>query len=171
MDYAIMHVFGNEEVTINLKKRVHFSVVEEIIDGIVDGVFDEDKYIPSRFEYFYWYLILDQYSDLDLDKFEVDELYAVIEEDREFLDKVESVVSAMQLDTIRNNACKLIRLKLEKHPLSDIAVRFSSLLKEVEVLIESAKNNPALLKEVAEQLPDEVKSKIISFAPSKEENK
>ena len=77
----------------------------------------------------------------------------------------------MQLDTIRNNACKLIRLKLEKHPLSDIAVRFSSLLKEVEVLIESAKNNPALLKEVAEQLPDEVKNKIISFAPSKEENK
>lgn len=167
MNYAIMHVFNGEEVTINFKNRIHFGDVEEIVGGIVDGVFEDNVYFPTRFNYFYWYLVLSQYSDLDLFKFDSDEIYEIIEEDCEFLEKVRSVVSNAQLDIIRNKAEELIKLRLNEHPLTKLVAGFEKLMKQFEKLASEAQKNPSVIDSIIDQLPDETVDKIVNLLNAK----
>lgn len=148
MEHTITHCFKDRTISFKTNYRIHFSEMEDIIDGIVDGVFDDNKYIPSRFDYFYWYLILAQYSDMDLNAFDADEFYEMIE-DEEFINKVKAEISLPQISKIYVSAQKLIDLKLHKHPLKSIIENFDGVLNEAEHLIDALNNNPELMKHVA----------------------
>lgn len=157
MNCSIVHNFKGKELVINLKQRVHFSDVENIIDGIVEGVFSDGVYIPSRFDYFYWYLILAQYSDMDLEIYDADEFYELIE-DEEFLDKIRSSISSTQVYKIKIYATKLVELKLNEHPLKSIVDNFISTIGDAKALLNEIESKPELLDGILNYISDKSES-------------
>ena len=51
-------MFNDEEIVLNAKRRIGFVEMEDIIDTIAEGVFDDGRYMPSRFDYYYYACIL-----------------------------------------------------------------------------------------------------------------
>lgn len=145
MNCSIIHNFKGKDLEINFKHRIHFKDMEDIILGIVEGVFAEGTYMPYRFDYYYWYLILAQYSDLNLDEFEADEFYELIE-DNEFIEKINTSVSNAQIGKIIVYANKLIENKLNEHPLKTLMEDFHDTLSQAKQVIDMVHDKPELME-------------------------
>ena len=157
MTKTIVFSFNGKEYSLDVKNRIHFSEVEDIINGIVSGIFDGGVFAPYRYNYFFWYLVMSYYSNMDLNAFDTDELHQLFNEDCSFTQKVREVISSAQLDNIERYAEMLIKSKLKKHPLSNIADKISDFLIEVNSVL---KNNPEAILDALDSIPDETKDKL-----------
>ena len=163
MNYTITYNFKGKDLTVNVKPRIPFYDVEEIINGIVDGVFENGKYYPSRYDYYYVYLLLSQYTDLDMDQFTADEIYELAEGPSSLYAQVYAYISSTQNQTILSSADKLIQERLNEHPLKKICEDLHSLIGSFDKFVEELNANPDMVASVLGLLKETDVSKIAKF--------
>ena len=118
-------MYNDNEIKLNVNNRVSFVAVEEIIETIADGVFVDGKYVPSRFDYYFYACILSEYTDFDIEQYSTDDIYNMIYEcDLEQI--LISVLGYKRLMHINYMAHKLIESRLNEHPLKKLVDHFTS---------------------------------------------
>ena len=163
MNYHIEHNIKGKQYSFDLEDRIPFVEFESIVEQIVNGVFDEDgKYIPYRYDYYHWFLILHKASTLDVENMPVDELYELID-NAEFVDKIKSVLSVKQLDRIWDATWEMIHARLNENPLNKVCKKALDLMSSLKVLLESFRGDNELM--------DEFKEALSLFASSEEGKK
>lgn len=163
MDYKITYNFKGNDITINIKRRIPFYDVEEIVNTIVDGVLEDGKYYPSRYDYYYFYMILAKYTDLDLEQFSADEICELGEGPVSLYEQIVEYISSVQLQTILSSADKLINAKLNEHPLKKICEDLNSLIVSFEKFVGNLNDNPEAVSEVINSLSEVDKDKIVKL--------
>lgn len=160
---SIVHCINNHDVTINVKHRIHFRDVEEIINSIVDGVFEDNEYTPSRYDYYLFYMIVANYTDLDLTQFDADEIYELLEEENGIYQKISNYISNVQIQTILSSADKLINYRLNENPMKRVLDKVYSLIDSFDSFASNLNDNPNMIADILSLINAEDKDKIVKL--------
>lgn len=160
MNSTIKFMFDDKEIVLNAKHRISFVEMEEIIDTIVDGVFDNGRYMPSRFDYYYYACILSKYTDFDIEQYSTDDIYKIAD-DGAFECAINDVIDANQLATIYRSANLCIEAKLNEHPLKSTIDKLNSLMNNGNDIIHLLANNEQFRTTLKKYIAKEDDMKII----------
>lgn len=121
MNSKISYMFNNETRELNVIDRISFSGEEEIVNAVSEAMFDESgKYCPSRFDYYFWSMILGKYTDFDFDLFSANEIYALIDDNDTLMESLRDAISRKQLDRMHASVWRIVEARLHEHPLKGI---------------------------------------------------
>ena len=120
MNSKITYMFNNETRELNVNRHISFSHEEEIVDAVSTAMFDENgKYYPSRFDYYFWSMILGKYTDFDFDQYSANEIYTLIDSEV-FIEDLKDIISKKQLERMQVSVWKIVEARLHEHPLKGI---------------------------------------------------
>lgn len=160
MNSTIKFMFDDKEIALNAKHRIGFVEMEEIIDTIVDGVFDNGRYMPSRFDYYYYACILSKYTDFDIEQYSTDDIYKIADDGR-FEHAIIDAIGEAQLCTIRKSAELCIAAKLNEHPFKGLIDELKKQISNGGDIINKLMNDSEFKNTLTKYVADEKANNVI----------
>jgi hypothetical protein len=118
----VSYVFKNEDHELEVKSRITFSEEEDLINSVVQALFDENGvYHPSREDYYFWSLILGKYTNFDFDKYSANEILAIID-DSNIKDRLFDIISGSQFRRMQCSITEIVNARLNEHPLKGFLI-------------------------------------------------
>ncbi len=117
MNSTISYIFNGENHSLEIIKRISFSEEESLINEVVSALFDDNGvYCPSRFDYYFWSMILGKYTSFNFDDYSANEIYAIID-DSNIKKVLSEFISDSQLRRMQYSIDEMIQVRLNEHPL------------------------------------------------------
>lgn len=123
-----------------IRNHVPMNIEESIIDTIVNGVFVDGEYVPSRFTYHLVSSIILCYTDLNIDDFTNDDI-CILADMEDVMDAVYSKISSKQFNRIVESVELIVNSKLREHPMKKILDDLHNILSSFSGVLENVDQN------------------------------
>lgn len=152
MTTKITYTIGGKEIEFNLKDKVESSHIKQIVDGVVGNIFDEEgNYIPSNFDYVLMFILLTEYSDINMNDFDPKDIFALAD-DPDFVAILDEKINRTQMYRIKDSIWTLANIKANEHPLTNTCKYINKFIEAFGENIKEAMNNEQVLEVVKKYL-------------------
>lgn len=152
MTTKITYSIGGKETEFNLKDKVEPSRIKPIVDAVVGNLFDEEgTYNPSNYDYVLMFVLLSEYSDINMDDFDMKDIFELAD-DPEFVAILEDKINTPQLYRIKDCVWNLSQRKANEHPLTKTCKYINEFIELFGKNIADAMNNEQIVAVVKELL-------------------
>ena len=152
MTTKITYTIGGKEVEFNLNDKVAPNRIKQIVDAVINNMFDEEgNYNPSNFDYVLTYVLLTEYTDIKVEGFDVKDIFALAD-DSDFVAILDDKINHPQMYRIKDSIWTLANIKANEHPLTKTCKYINEFIEAFGENIKEAMNNEQIVAVVKELL-------------------
>lgn len=152
MTTKITYIIGGKEVEFNLNDKVEPNRIKQIVDAVINNMFDEEgNYNPSNFDYVLIYVLLTEYTDIKIEDFDVKDIFALAD-DSDFVAILDDKINRPQMYRIKDSIWTLANIKANEHPLTKTCKYINEFIEAFGDNIKEAMNNEQVLAVIKEYL-------------------